>query len=362
MPRFKSFAQMTDGVSPSHAAHSRLSPRPAEGSNPGKLHMLGYVPDTVPPRAPLVVVLHGCTQTAGGFDDASGWSTLADQHGFALLYPEQVRANNVNGCFNWFEPGDTARGSGEVASIAAAVAEMVREHDLDPARVFVTGLSAGGAMAATLLATYPDVFAGGAICAGLAHGSADTVSAAMSAMRMPPESDAQALGDRVRDASTFTGPWPRVVIWHGTADTTVSVANGDALAAQWCDVHGLEASKPVISGSSRDSVRRWRSASGVVQVELHRLDGMGHGTPIAAGKHNAHAAPFMLDVGIDSPSAACAFWGIADAAAKVTPLRPRAAEAVRAAPARVAPVRPAHAGFDVGGVINAALKAAGLMR
>jgi len=350
MPRFKSFASMTDGVLPPNAANARLAPRPDAGSNPGKLPMLAYVPAALPPRAPLVVVLHGCTQTAGGYDDASGWSTLADKHGFALLYPEQARANNANGCFNWFEPGDTARGSGEVASIAAAVAAMVRDHDLDPARVFVTGLSAGGAMATTLLATYPDVFAGCAICAGLPFGSADSVGAALGAMRTPPERDGQALGDRVRAASSFTGPWPRVAIWHGTADATVSPANGDAVAAQWCDVHGLEASKAVISGSARVSVRRWRSASGVVQVELHRIDGMGHGTPITAGRDGAHAAPFMLDVGVDAAGAACAFWGIADASAKVTPLRPRVAE----------PVRAAHGGFDVGGVINAARRAGGL--
>ena len=115
--------------------------------NPGALRMLAFVPPGLAPGAPLVVVLHGCTQTAAGYDAAAGWSALATAHGFALLFPEQVRGNNANGCFNWFETGDSRRGGGEAASIAHAVAAAVAQHRLDPARVFITGLSAGGAMA-----------------------------------------------------------------------------------------------------------------------------------------------------------------------------------------------------------------------
>lgn len=337
------------------------------GNNPGALRMFAYVPETLSPHAPLVVVLHGCTQTASGYDYAAGWTALAEQHGFAVLFPEQVRGNNPNACFNWFEPGDTARGSGEPASIVSAVAAMIARHDLDPARAFVTGLSAGGAMTTTLLATYPDVFAGGAIIAGLPHGCALGVNAALGAMQAPPVRAARALGDKVRAASSFTGPWPRVMIWHGDADRTVAPANGDAVAAQWCDVHGLAAA-PRISANGREGIERWADNSGIVQVELHRIAGMGHGTPITAGQDGMHAAPFMLDVGVPSSASIGAFWGIMPALAvaqapraPITAGRGTTKGADRGEPARRGAVPAVARSTGVGDVINAALRAAGLL-
>jgi feruloyl esterase len=137
------------------------------GSNPGNLRMLTYVPPQLPDSAPLVVVLHGCLQTARAYDEGSGWSMLARRHSFALVYAEQSQANNPNRCFNWFQPHDARRGSGEALSIRQMVTRMRRTHSIDPARIFITGLSAGGAMTSVMLATYPEVFAGGGIIAGL---------------------------------------------------------------------------------------------------------------------------------------------------------------------------------------------------
>src|ERR1700746_2749625 len=130
------------------------------------------------PRA-LVVVLHGCGQTAASYDLGAGWSTLAKHYGFALVLPQQQPANNANGCFNWFSKDDIARGRGEAGSIWQMVARMVRDHGIDPRRVFVTGLSTGGAMTSVMLATYPDVFAAGAIIAGLPFGIAANVREAL---------------------------------------------------------------------------------------------------------------------------------------------------------------------------------------
>jgi poly(3-hydroxybutyrate) depolymerase len=129
----------------------RLSDLPAFGSNPGALRARFYVPRATDKSSALVVVLHGCTQDAASYDHGSGWSRLADEQGFALLFPEQQRGNNANLCFNWFNAGDTRRDSGEALSIRQMVAAMVAGHGIDPARIFVTGLSAGGAMASVML-------------------------------------------------------------------------------------------------------------------------------------------------------------------------------------------------------------------
>jgi feruloyl esterase len=157
-----------------------------------------HLPDGLAARAPLVVVLHGCGQTADGYAAGSGWITLADRFGFALLCPEQTRNNNGNLCFNWFEPGDIARASGEAESIAAMVRHVIADHDLDGSRVFVTGLSAGGAMSVAMLATYPEMFAGGAVIAGLPYGSAGSMTEAFAAMNNSRTTTASAAGDAVR--------------------------------------------------------------------------------------------------------------------------------------------------------------------
>ncbi|HEX8414713.1 MAG TPA: PHB depolymerase family esterase, partial [Sphingomicrobium sp.] len=174
---------LREGLAAPAAADDHLSSFQDFGSNPGALEARAYVPKALRSGAPLVVVLHGCTQTASGYDRSAAWSTAAEEHGFALLFPEQQRSNNPNLCFNWFSPEDARRGDGEALSIRQMVAAMQARHGTDSGKVFVTGLSAGGAMAAVMLATYPEVFAGGAIIAGLPFGVANSIPEAFEAMR-----------------------------------------------------------------------------------------------------------------------------------------------------------------------------------
>ena len=194
------------------AKSSRLTETIGFGSNPGDLKMFSYLPGDQRARQklPLVVVLHGCTQNAAGYDSGAGWSTLAARYGFALLMPEQKPSNNGNACFNWFNPEDTARGGGEALSIRQMIARMASDHGVDDKRIFVTGLSAGGAMTAVMLATYPETFAGGAIIAGLPYGIASNVQQALNGMFQSPSRPARELGDLVRNASKHKGPWPRL--------------------------------------------------------------------------------------------------------------------------------------------------------
>jgi poly(hydroxyalkanoate) depolymerase family esterase len=283
------------------------------GTNPGALRAKTYLPDKLPDAGALVVVLHGCTQSAAGYDHGAGWSELADQEGFALLFPQQQPSNNANLCFNWFLPGDTRRNRGEALSIFQMIETLVVAHGLDRRRIFVTGLSAGGAMTSVMLATYPEVFAGGAIIAGLPYGVADTIPEAFDRMRGHGGPSERQLQKLLRGASAHKGPWPLISVWHGSADTTVVSSNADAIVRQWRAVHGLAstaARSETVNGHER---RVWCDAQGREVIEEYSIRGMGHGTPLAtAGDDRLGAGgPFMLDAGISSTRLIAQFWGIA---------------------------------------------------
>ena len=274
------------------------------GSNPGNLRMHAYVPDGVGPSPPLVVALHGCTQTADSYDQGTGWSHLADRLGFILIFPEQQPANNPKNCFSWFLPGDTSRDSGEALSIRQMVAKAVETFGVDRRRIFVTGLSAGGAMASVMLATYPEVFAGGAIIAGLPYGSASSVQEAFEAMFNERAPSSRALGDHVRGASSHRGPWPKISVWHGTADTVVRPSNADHIIRQWLDVQKLAERASSEEQIGRHTRRVWKDANGDMRLEAYSIAGMGHGVPLATTGVDSCgiAGPFFLEAGISSTS------------------------------------------------------------
>ena len=299
---------------PSPAGPDRLSDMADFGSNPGQLDARIFVPTGLPRSAPLVVVLHGCTQTAAGYDHAAGWSRLAEREGFAVLYPQQRRSNNPNLCFNWFVPGDIRRDEGEALSIRQMVQTMASSHSLDPDRFFVTGLSAGGAMASVMLAAYPEVFAGGAIIAGLPYATAASIPEAFDRMRGHGAPDHRELQNRLEQASDHTGPWPRISVWHGSADQTVAASNALLTVGQWQAVHGAagEASRAEIVDGHRRLV--WETDSGTEAIEYYLVQGMPHGTPLDTADGLSHSAPYMIDTGISSTLHIGRFWGLVDSA------------------------------------------------
>jgi poly(hydroxyalkanoate) depolymerase family esterase len=373
------------------ALHSPLAETTGFGPNPGALRMFSFVPGNLPREAALVVVLHGCGQTAAGYDLGAGWSTLAKHCGFALLMPEQQPSNNAQGCFNWFNPEDTTRDSGEACSIRQMIARMVGDHKLNPRRIFVTGLSAGGAMTSVMLATYPEVFAGGAIIAGLPFGVASNVREALSGMYQSAARPAGELGDLVRSASHHKGPWPKISVWHGSADRTVNPANANEIVKQWLDVHDLP-SPPMSEGDVDGYPRQvWWNADGETIVESYTITNMAHGTPLGLAdndeRYGAQGA-FLIEAGISSSYHIANFFGLTEAihqpevtataesrpAAKPVPamappppilvpdlanvLWPQAARHRRPEPAG----QPRRRAIDVSSVITRALTAAGLMK
>ncbi len=250
------------------------------GSNPGALQMFEYVPDGLPPGRPVVVAMHGCTQDAAGYGHGTGWVGLADSLRFKLVLPQQVSANNFSKCFNWFQTGDISRGSGEAESIA----QMVRSAG--GSRTFVTGLSAGGAMTAVMLAAYPELFAGGGVIAGLPYGCAASMIDAYSCMNPGKDLTPKQWGDKVRAAGSHSGPRAPVSLWHGTADYTVAPANMRESGEQWTDVGAA--------------------------VDTHAVSGMGHGQPVAPRSGCGQAGAYFLDVGVCAAGELAAKWRLGE--------------------------------------------------
>lgn len=294
-----------------------------------------------------MVALHGCTQQATTFDDESGWTDLAERFQFALLLPEQQEANNSARCFNFFMEQHNRRGEGEAASIAAMVEAITVEHDLDVARTFVTGLSAGGAMTAVMLAAYPDVFNAGALIAGLPYGCASTTGSAWldaqkssflwwyypqgeavwAAYRcgidrtpLPPPPPGRRSPEEWRALLAEAGGppattvWPRASIWHGSADGTVHPWNLDELVKQWTAAHGVDQVPDAESPSGAPYQKReYQDAEGETKVEAFEVPGLGHAMPIAPGSGRDQCgtpAEHFSAAGVCAASLIVEFWGL----------------------------------------------------
>jgi feruloyl esterase len=191
------------------------------------------------------------------------------------------------------------------------IERMIVDHGIDRGRIFITGLSAGGGMTSAMLAAYPEVFAAGAIIAGLPYGTAGNVQQAFESMFQGRVRSPQEWGDEVRHASKHRGPWPRVSVWHGDLDATVKPVNADSIVQQWTDVHKI-ASDPkteMVDGYRRQVWRR----NGTDTIESYAITGMGHGTPLATNAGNnryGEAGPFLLEVGISSSWHIAMFFGL----------------------------------------------------
>ncbi len=238
------------------------------------------------PRA-MLVMLHGCTQSADDFAAGTQMNRLADEHGFLVVYPEQDAQANASRCWNWFEPRNQLRGNGEPSLIAGIVAEVAQRHTADPRRIFVAGLSAGAAMAVVLGETYPDLFAGVGAHSGLPYGSAHDIPSALAAMKagrsgMPGLNNGSAPAGTPRRKAMQAVP---TIVFHGDRDHTVQQANGAHIAQQARQAHDSAASDlnlqertqaGVAAGGQRFSRTLHVDARGQTRIEAWTLHGAGH--------------------------------------------------------------------------------------
>lgn len=226
-----------------------------------------YIPAKRPAAPmPLIVMLHGCTQTPDDFAAGTDMNALAEQHGLLVAYPAQPAGANANKCWNWFKPDDQGRDRGEPALIAGLTRDILRAHPVDPSRVYIAGLSAGGAAAAIVATAYPDLFCAAAVHSGLPVGAAGDIPSALSAMRTGAAGRPQ------------TSAVPTIVI-HGTADSTVHPRNGTAVVTQaLCAFPGLQSKVARSASEGGRSIRQTRyiRSDGRSMCEHWEIEGAGH--------------------------------------------------------------------------------------
>jgi poly(hydroxyalkanoate) depolymerase family esterase len=256
------------------AARARADFRSGSFVNPaGRRLFRLFVPQcATSAKLPLLVMLHGCKQNAEDFALGTRMNELAQAHGWVVLYPEQPLSANGLGCWNWFHAGNQQRGRGEPKILADLVRHVMAAEDIDPRRVYVAGLSAGGAMAATLAGTYPELFAAVGIHSGLPHAAAHDMMSAFHAMRDGP------LARRVAAEAAALLP---TIVFHGDLDDTVHPGNGEALIASAAAPAGAAPSWTRVEHGQKPGGHAWTrtvhtSADGRIQAEHWLVHGAGH--------------------------------------------------------------------------------------
>jgi len=234
------------------------------------------------PAMPLIVMLHGCSQNPDDFAAGTRMNDLAEEHGFLVLYPAQPVNANASRCWNWFRPGDQQRDAGEPSLIAGMTLDVATRYGVDARRIFVAGLSAGGAMAVVLGAAYPELFAAVGVHSGIPYGVAHDVPSAFAAMRNASGSRGRSGIGTAANGARHGVRLPPTIVFHGDRDTTVHAENGADIAAAVADGHAdaqglhVDVQEGVAAGGRAYRRTVYRNVDNQSVVEQWLLNGAGH--------------------------------------------------------------------------------------
>ena len=271
------------------------------GSNPGNLRMFVFVPEGLAPAAPLVVVAHGCMQTAQEIADLSGWNDLAQAHKFAVVYPQTSKENDsFAGCFRTWLPEHQARGQGEPLSVVQMIDWMLGHHALDPKRVFITGMSSGGHLTNVMLATYPDRFVAGAPQSSFPYKCAVSFADVDPCCRGVITHTREEWGALAQSGHPgYEGPRPRVSIWHGMEDNLLRAVNLDYQREQWIGALGIDGDADGVKWAEGYAGNVYEDAGGTAVVETFAIPRLGHAVALdlrATSPKCGQAGPYADDV------------------------------------------------------------------
>ncbi len=269
------------------SAQNELVEIPSFGTNPGNLKMFVFSNLKSPEnRVPLVVALHGCNQDALSLSILTGWNKIARDQQFIVLYPQQKRINNVSNCFNWFVSSDIESDQGESYSIFEMIQYTTKHYLIDTTQIYITGLSAGGAMSVALMANYPTLFNAGAVIGGGAYKIATSHSDAIKAMRgHHSQPDLTRLVTNLHPHEINT-KYPRILIFQGTDDRIVHPKNAEYLKNQWCGVHKIDTIPDIIEKYDLDTnieIVHYQNGEQEDEVILYKIENLGHKLLISPG-------------------------------------------------------------------------------
>jgi len=295
----------------SHQSFAEFIELDGFGKNPGDLKASYFLPKMAHANSAspaLVVLLHGCAQQAEELAQQSGLLGLAKLHNFALLLPQQGLNNNIKYCFNWYSADDYTKGKGETLSIKNMMTSLSQK--IGSENIYIIGLSAGGAMASSLLVNYPDLFTAGAVIAGIPFPCADGLITGISCMKNGPSQTPNELVTQIQKITPEQASWPKLSVWTGSKDGIVNPLNSSVLAEQWVQLSKV-ASKPIVSKKSGYNITHWQNADKEAQVELVEVMKRDHGIMVNPKVENGgEVSDYLLSSPLSTAKHVVEFWGL----------------------------------------------------
>lgn len=288
------------------------------GTNPGNLKLMLYEPPNITEKAPLVVVLHGCTQMAKSCAEQTGWNKLAKLHQFYVLYPEQIILNNLENCFNWYKEKDQTRDQGEPGSIKQMIDYLKKNKQIDSTRIYIIGLSAGGAMSSIMMSVYPELFDKGGVIGGGPYKAAESAVKGGASMLGIVAKSPENWGDLIRSQNPhYKGEYPELIVFHGNLDYVVNINNANQLIKQWTNIHQADYKEDEhyeeFMRNKDVELTVYKNTKQQDIVRYYKIKNMAHAVAIDTGSCSAQGGKtgmFAIDKNFHSTFWAAHFFGI----------------------------------------------------